>query len=158
MTSMYGCPGEEERWHSLLRELTVDAAALLPRAGAGECALQRFTVVPRITPHVRHRAKYLDVPMELRHGFVFTGAGKPIGSPARTLRDFVTMLHHLPSPAINEHVRRGDFSRWIGDVFGDQPLAEEVCKVEREYRHGGVSNPVPLLIARIRARYEFEQV
>jgi hydroxymethylpyrimidine pyrophosphatase-like HAD family hydrolase len=158
LTSMYGCRGEEERWHSLLRHLTVDAAALLPRVGTDECALQRFMVAPRMTPHVRHRAKYLDVPMKPHHGFVFTGDGKPIGGPACTLRDFVAMLPHLPPTSIDEHVRRSDFSRWIGDVFGDQPLAADLLKVEREYRHGGVSNPVPMLISRIHARYELGEM
>jgi hypothetical protein len=158
LTSMYGRPGDEELWKSLLSELTVDVAALLPGVGAHERALQRFTVAARMTSHVRHRSKYLDVPIEPRRGFVFTSDGKPIGSPARTLRDFVEMLRHLPSTSINEHARRGDFSRWIGEVFCDQPLAAEIRKVEREYRHGGVSNPIPSLVARIRARYELEQV
>jgi hydroxymethylpyrimidine pyrophosphatase-like HAD family hydrolase len=157
LANMYGRAGDEQRWHSLLRELTVDAAALLPRVGADEPALQRFTVAPRMTPHVRHRSKYLDVPMAQHHGFVFTDAGKPVGAPVRTLRDFVTALHHLPSEVINEHVRRGDFSRWIGDVFGDQPLATEIRTVEREYRHEGLDDPVPSLIRSIHARYELEE-
>lgn len=157
LSGMYGRPGEEERWHSVLRELTVDVAALLPRVGAGDRTLQRFTVAPRMTAHVRHRSKYLDVPMEPRHGFIFTDRGRPIGGPARTLRDFVTALQRLPATSINEHVSRGDISRWIGDVFGDQPLAAEIRKVERKYRCSGVGNPVHSLIARIYARYEIEQ-
>lgn len=110
----------------------------------------------RFTSHVRHRSKYLDVPMEVRHGFVFTSHGEPIGSPARTLRNFVTMLRQLPAPSIHDHVRRADFSRWIGDVFGDQPLAAEIRRVEREFRHDRVSDPIPSLIARIHARYQLE--
>jgi hypothetical protein len=96
--------------------------------------------------------------MEPRHAFVFTCDGRPIGSPARTLREFVTMLRRLPSTSINEHARRGDFSRWVGEVFGDQPLAAEIRQAEREYRHGTVKNPVASLIAPIHARYELEQV
>lgn len=158
LTSMYGPPGEEEQWMSLLKGLTVDQAALLPRVDAVASTLQRFTVAPRMTSHVRHRSKYLEVPMKAHHAFVFTCDGGPIGSPARTLRDFVTLLQRLPSSSINEHARRGDFSRWIGEVFGDQPLAAEIRKVEREYRHGAVKNVVPSLIAAIHARYELKEV
>lgn len=154
LTSMYGPPEEEARWKSLLKGLNVDEAALLPRVEDVARTLQRFTVASRMTSHVRHRAKYLEVPMEARHAFVFTCDTKPIGTPARTLRDFVTLLRRLPTNSTNEHARRGDFSRWVAEVFGDQPLAAEIRKVEREYRHGAVRNAVPSLIAAIQARYE----
>lgn len=157
LTSMYGQPGEEEQWKTLLRELTVDAAALLPGVGDAERALQRFIVASRMTSHVRHRTKYLEVPMAPGQAFVFTCEGRPIGSPAHTLREFVTMLRRLPSSSINEHARRGDFSRWVGEVFGDQPLAAELRRVEREHRHGALNNPVVALIAAIQSRYELSE-
>jgi hypothetical protein len=56
-----------------------------------------------------------------RHALVFACDGKPIGSPARTLRDFVTTLSRLPSIRSITMPRRGDFSPWIGEVFGDHP-------------------------------------
>lgn len=154
LTTMYGRAGDEAEWESLLNGLTIDEAALLPRMDAPTRKLQRFDVGGRLTPHVRHRSKYLEVPMLEHHAFVFTCNGNPIGSPARTLKEFVAMMARLPVASIDGHTRNSDFSRWIADVFGDQPLAAELRKVERQYRRGQVTNLVESLIAPIRERYE----
>ena len=154
LTTLYGRAGEEAEWESLLNGLTINEAALLPRMDAPARKLQRFTVAGRMTPHVRHRSKYLEVPMLEHHGFVFTCNGNPIGSSARTLKEFVVMMARLPAASIDGHTRNSDFSRWIADVFGDQPLAAELRKVERQYRRGQVTNLVESLIAPIRERYE----
>jgi hypothetical protein len=39
-------------------------------------------------------------------------------------------------------------------VFGDQPLAAAIRKIEKQYRHGGVANLSESLIKPIRERYE----
>ena len=156
LTSMYGHPEEKEQWKALLRDLKVDEAALLPPARDVAQVIQRFTVAPRMTSHVRHRSKYLEVPMARHQAFYFTSDGHAIGHPARTFREFVDALRSLPASSIHEHVRRGDFSRWVGEVFGDQPLAADIRRVERQFRHGAVQDPVPPMIKSIQARYEIE--
>ena len=88
------------------------------------------------------------------HAFVFTSNERPFGGSARTLKEFITTLVRLPADSIDGHVRRGDFSRWIADVFGDQPLAAEMRKVERRHRRGQVTNLCESIIAPIRERYE----
>lgn len=154
LATMYGRGGEEAEWETLLNGLTIHEAALLPRMDAPERRLQRFNVAGRMTPHVRHRSKYLEVPMLEHHAFVFTCNGNPLGGSARTLKEFVVMLARLPLASIDGHARNSDFSRWIADVFGDQPLAVELRKVERQHRRGQVENLVESIIAPIRERYE----
>ena len=154
LATMYGRAGDEAEWEALLKGLTINEAALLPRMDAPERRLQRFNVAGRMTPHVRHRSKYLEVPMLEHHAFVFTCNGNPLGGSARTLKEFVMMLARLPLASIDGHARNSDFSRWIADVFGDQPLAVELRKVERQHRRGQVTNLVEALIAPIRERYE----
>jgi len=154
LTTMFGRTGEEAEWELLLNGLTINEAALVPRVDAPERRLQRFNVAGRMTPHVRHRSKYLEVPMLEHHAFVFTCNGSPIGGSARTLKEFVMMMTRLPVASIDGHARNSDFSRWIADVVGDQPLAAELRKVERQYRRGHVTNLVESLIAPIRERYE----
>jgi hypothetical protein len=154
LSTMYGLAGEEAEWEALLNGLTIDEAALLPRVDTPERRLQRFNIAGRMTPHVRHRSKYLEVPMLEHHAFVFTCNGNPLGESARTLKEFVMMMARLPNGAIGGHARNGDFSRWIADVFGDQPLASALRKVERRYRRGQMTNLVDALIAPIRERYE----
>ena len=155
ITTMYGQAGEAETWKTLLNELTIDEAAFLPTTVAAPGRkLRRFNVAGRLTSHVRHRSKYLEVPMHEHHAFVFTCNNRPFGNTARTLKEFVQLLERVPGTALAGHARRGDFSRWVADVFGDQPLAAELRKVERHHRHGEITGLSAALIAPIRERYE----
>jgi hypothetical protein len=104
-----------------------------------------------LTEHVRHRAKYLDMPVIDSQAFVFTDNGRP-NLRARTLKEFTTHVAELPA-GLAGHLRRHDFSRWIEDVFRDRPLAARLHKVE-----GGVETEDPRDVANavaqaIRARY-----
>ena len=71
------------------------------------------------------------------NAFVFTHHGQPFGPRARTLKEFVTMQQRLPAAALKGHAQRGDFSRWVVDVFGDQPLAAAIRKIEKRRGGGG---------------------
>lgn len=154
LATMYGQPGEVSEWESLLKGLTIDEAAVLPQVDAPERRLQKFNVAGRLTSHVRHRSKYLEVPMHEHHAFVFTCNSRPFGTAARTLKEFVALLERAPDASLEGHARRSDFSRWIADVFGDQPLAAAIRKVERRHRRGESTTLRSALIASIRERYE----
>lgn len=154
LATICGAKAVESEWSALFADLGIDEAALLPAKGSAECLPRRFIIAERITPHVRHRAKYLDVPMPAGHAFTFTSHGQPVGPPARTLKEFATLQEQLQPAAIEEHARHSDFSRWIGEVFGDQPLAVAIAHVEEQYRRGRVANLPKALVRPIRERYE----
>ncbi len=154
LTKLCGAEGAESAWGDVLGSLGIDEAAVLPRAARDGHLPQRFKIAPRLTPHVRHRAKYLEVPMPLERAFHFTCNGQNFGAPARTLKEFVYMQQHLPSGALEGHAQRGDFSCWIAKVFGDQPLAAAIRKVEARFREGHVTQLSKALINPIRERYE----
>jgi hypothetical protein len=149
-----GAEGAASAWGEVLGSLGIDEAAVLPRVPGDGYLPQRFTIAPRLTAHVRHRAKYLEVPLPPERAFHFTCNGENVGTPARSLKEFVQMQEHLPVEAVEGHARRGDFSRWIAKVFGDQPLALEIRKVEQGFRRGGLQNLAEALIKPIRDRYE----
>jgi hypothetical protein len=154
LTSLCGVEGAETAWGEVLGSLGIDEAAMLPRTPAEGDQPQRFTIAPRLTSHVRHRAKYLEVPMSEDCAFYFTCEGRNIGAPARTLKEFVRMQQRLPLEALAGHAKRGDFSRWIAKVFGDQPLAAAIRDVEKRFREGRVKKLANALIKPIRERYE----
>jgi hydroxymethylpyrimidine pyrophosphatase-like HAD family hydrolase len=136
---------------AILGELSIDEAV----AAAKESGYQllRFKLLPRLTTHVRHRAKYFDFDVVPGQEFVFTENGKPVGSPARSLKQFAALLQGYPAASIGEHACRGDFSRWIANVFFDHGLASDIRKIEQRYRlkHlGDVRQPIAALIL---ARY-----
>jgi hydroxymethylpyrimidine pyrophosphatase-like HAD family hydrolase len=134
-------------------ELAKSEAALLPGPEESQGQVRRFQLAPRLTSHVRHRAKYLEMPVSDAHAFVFTDDGR-VGPRAHTLRSFMGLLAALNARPIEAHLRRHDFSRWIDDVFRDRPLASHIRQVE-----GQVGAEDPHLIAdaisqAIRARYD----
>jgi hydroxymethylpyrimidine pyrophosphatase-like HAD family hydrolase len=157
LATISGGDGLKSDWATLLGSLEIGEAALLLGVDWLDHVPQRFTTAQRITMHVRHRAKYLDVPMPKRNAFVFTDQARPVGTPARTLEQFVTALELLPIATIDGHAKRGDFSRWIGDVFGDQPLAVAIGQVEEQYRLGHVADLAKELVRPIRERYGLGQ-
>jgi hypothetical protein len=154
LTTLCGANGAESVWSDVLGSLEIDEAAILPRAAKDGDMPQRFTIVQRLTPHVRHRAKYLEVPISAERAFHFTCNGKAIGDPARTLKEFVHMQERLPAEALEGHAQRGDFSRWIAKVFGDQPLAAAIRKVEEQFRRGREQSLSQALVKPIRDRYD----
>lgn len=143
----------EPEWTTLLGKLRTNEAALLPGAEEAEGKLRRFTLLPRLTPHVRHRAKYFEVQLAGGQEFVFTDHGKTIGPPARSLKEFVSLLVSIPVASLGEHARRGDFSRWIANVFHDNRLASDVRKIEQRHRLGHLDDVRPEMAKLIQERY-----
>ncbi len=138
---------------SLFQDLGLSEAALLPGVEESHGQVQRFQIGPRLTSHVRHRAKYLDMPVGEPQGFVFTRDGQP-GPRARSLKDFVDLLAQLPDADLAPHLQRHDFSKWFGQVFRDCPLSTHVRALESRL---GIDRPRDLLndiSQAVRARYQ----
>lgn len=140
-----------DEWQ-VLRRLRTGQAVALPITPEAEGRLRLFTVARRLTAHVRHRQKYVDVPVSEPRAFVFSTA--PALLRARTLRQFVNQLEHQAAAMLDPFVARGDFSRWIKDVFGDHALAADLRVIES--RHRGMPGPDTIadLVDAIRARYD----
>ena len=134
-------------------DLQVNEAAILPGARESGGCVKRFQMAPRLTPHVRHRTKYLDMPVPDMHAFVFSAAGRPVAR-ARTLKEFVGLIAALPADALDPHLRRHDFSRWIADVFRDGSLAARIRGVETRIESETAAELAGTIGQTIRARYE----
>ena len=66
--------------------------------------------------------------------FQFAANGRPpaAGPDAAPVR---RRLEGASAGALAGYVRRGDFSRWIADVFGDNALADELRAEEQRFTH-----------------------
>ncbi len=144
-------------WQRILEGLEVNEAALLPSPGVTESEgrLRRIRLAERLTPHVRHRMKYLDVPVPDPHAFMFRERGHTTGERAHTLKEFIDILGRTAPERIHEHIQRSDFSRWIADVFGDRLLATTVRSLEDNYRLNRVPDINDAVSQAVRLRYEF---
>lgn len=145
---------EAARWRTLLGHLAIGQAAALPITEEAGGDVKLFTIANRLTPHVRHRQKYCDVPVTEGKAFVFSAGGHAPFHRCRTLRDFVAYMEGSSADALDGYLRRGDFSRWIEEVFGDRALAAELRRREERYRNGVDEDPVVEIAAAIRSRYD----
>jgi hypothetical protein len=144
------------RWRATLAHLPMGQAVALPITEEAEGELRIFTIGQRLTPHVRHRQKYVDVPVTEPKAFVF-GEGAAGIVRARTLREFVAAIEARTPQGVAGYLRRGDFSRWIGDVFGDHALARELREQELRYEAGVDEDTLPEIASAIRARYDLTE-
>ena len=137
---------------STLADLALDDAALMPGVPEAGGRVRRFRIGPRLTEHVRHRSKYLDMPIADGHAFVF-GEGGRARPRARTLKEFTSLLASLPADVVRGHLHRHDFSRWIDEVFRDGALAQKLRDIEG-HREGDPAGAAAAISQAIRARYE----
>jgi hypothetical protein len=144
------------RW-SILGSLPVGQGAVLPVTEEAGGDLRLFTIAPRLTPHVRHREKYVDVPVSTHQAFVFDANGRLATRRVRTLREFVHELETTAAPHLAGYIVRGDFSRWIRDVFGDGPLADELEALEARHRARRHEDTVAKMANAVRARYDLAE-
>jgi hypothetical protein len=145
------------RW-SRLGHVALGQAVALPVTEEAGGELKTFTIGQRLTPHVRHRQKYVDVPVTESRAFHFGVGGNGAGPRrARTLRQFVDTIEHASPGACSGYLRRGDFSRWMADVFGDYALAEELRGHEHRYRAGVDVDTLSEIAGAIRARYDLTE-
>jgi hydroxymethylpyrimidine pyrophosphatase-like HAD family hydrolase len=149
------CPPEPtgDAGARVFRDLGPNEAALLPGAAESQGQIRRFQMAPRLTAHVRHQAKYLDMPVLDQQAFVFTNETRP-GPRARTLKQFIGLLAVLPQEPIRGHLERHDFSRWLADVFRDHPLAAHVSVLEARAATEDARDLAADIAQSIRARYE----
>jgi hydroxymethylpyrimidine pyrophosphatase-like HAD family hydrolase len=144
-----------DEWKNLLAGLAVDEVALLPGPEEAEGRLRIIRLAERLTPHVRHRMKYIDVPVADHHAFVFAKNGHPDGQRAHTLKEFVDTLARTESKRFHGHLQHSDFSNWIAGVFGDRPLATRIRQLEDAYRARRIADINEAIIEAIQSRYEF---
>ena len=143
-----------ERCREVIGRLEVGQAALLPSAPEAQGAVTCLDLAPRLTSHVRHRQKYLDVPVPRERAFVFSRNAEAIYPPASSLREFVVAVGGRPAGQLDGFLRRGDFSRWVADVFGDNALAADLRAIEDQYRLGRISDVSDAITHAVETRYD----
>ncbi|HET9528741.1 MAG TPA: HAD hydrolase family protein [Blastocatellia bacterium] len=153
LRALQGGNGDVAEWEKVLGNLAVNEAVLLPNTEEACGKLCKFYVAPRLTSHVRHEHKYLDMPLPETRAFIFVQNGVPTGRRARTLKEFTAILAVAPPEMLDGHLRAGDFSRWIADVFRDYALSSQLENIERQYRTGQVPDINDAMIQVVQDRY-----
>ena len=124
------------------------------RDAGGRATAVTFVAAPRQTVHVRHLTKYVDSHVPPGREFLFRqrGDGRVLGS-ANSLQAFRRVVATAPEELLAYHAERGDFSRWVRDVFADTELARQLGKAETRWRRGELPDLREAIDALITVRY-----
>ncbi|HLC43124.1 MAG TPA: HAD family hydrolase [Methylomirabilota bacterium] len=146
-----------------------EAASILPALPRGEFLIVQpddetakrttltFVATPRELPHVRHLKKYADSRVPAEHRFSFRHPDGRLAATAESLNEFRRKILLVDDDALTYHTGRGDFSRWVLDIFSDQELARDLRKTERRYCRGEISDLRAAIGSLIAVRYGAEQ-
>jgi hypothetical protein len=73
-----------------------------------------------------------------------------------SLSAFREALATVPEETLAHHAARGDFSRWVLDVFGDRTLGHQIRKIEARWSRGELRDLRPRLQELVALRYGME--
>jgi phosphoglycolate phosphatase (TIGR01487 family) len=102
----------------------------------GDGSALTFVPAPRETTHVRHLRKYFDTHVPLEERFLFRRPDGAVVAAAQSLHEFRRAVAGIEDAVLAHHAARGDFSRWVLDVFSDRELARQLRKAEGRWLRG----------------------
>jgi hypothetical protein len=70
------------------------------------------------------------------------------------LKEFAAIVAKASPSILEGHLRNHDFSRWISDVFKDNPLAAQLKDLEEQYQISRVPDVNDAVIRLIQDRYK----
>ncbi len=88
-------------------------------------------VEPGSTQRRRHHRKYAEGLLIPERSFYFRGPDGKLNLRAHNLVLFLEIADGVDADTWRFHLDRGDYSRWFGEVIGDEELASEARSIER---------------------------
>ncbi|MEZ5962387.1 MAG: HAD hydrolase family protein [Planctomycetota bacterium] len=144
-------------WLRVLAGLGMDEAVLLPHGEEAGGQLRRFHIAPRLTRHVRHRHKYLDLCVGASVAFQFASSSRGRHQAVRSLQEMIDVLAASPNEDLAGYARRGDLSKWVEHVIADATLADEVRDLEEGFRLGTIPDFGGAVAHAILQRYQIDE-
>ena len=95
------------------------------------------------------------VPNEMGFHF-YVGIGQPTDFTAQTLEEFYRLIKLVCSDSLEFHLYRGDLEKWLGEVFKDSELAEEIGNLRTDALKG--ENLRKELLKAMDAKYGIEEL
>jgi hydroxymethylpyrimidine pyrophosphatase-like HAD family hydrolase len=154
IAALAGLCGADAGCADMLHRLGQGEAVVMPGIEESGTQPRRFRLAPRLTRHVRHRTKYLDMAVAESRAFHFAPQTGGTGCRVRTLKALMTLVASAPTTDIDGYLKRSDFSRWVREVFRDHALASDLEGIEQAYRLGQAPGANEAIVQAIRSRYE----
>lgn len=151
-----GLPVGAEQAISALPDLPRGRFLLVHTSGTDAHTVLTFVATPRETPHVRHLKKYADSRVSHERSFFFRRPDGRVVATADSLNTFRQALATVEEQVLAHHAVRGDFSRWVRDVFVDRVLASQLGKTERRWSCGEIADLRTAIGRLVAAHYGLE--
>jgi hydroxymethylpyrimidine pyrophosphatase-like HAD family hydrolase/energy-coupling factor transporter ATP-binding protein EcfA2 len=94
----------------------------------------RVNVKPAKSELRRHRRKYAVGELGEDKSFYFRGPENKLNLRAQNMNIFTQLAEGIDEETWSYHLATSDYSRWLRESVKDQPLAEEVAKIEEDER------------------------
>jgi hypothetical protein len=94
----------------------------------------RVNVKPAKSELRRHRRKYAVGELGEDKSFYFRGPENKLNLRAQNMNIFTQLAEGIDEETWSHHLATSDYSRWLRESVKDQPLAEEVAKIEEDER------------------------
>jgi HAD superfamily hydrolase (TIGR01484 family) len=88
---------------------------------------------PSRTDRRRHLRKYAEGELPPDRSFYFRGPQGKLKLRAHNLILFMELADGVDDETWRYHLERGEISNWIAEHIKDQPLAQQICAVERNH-------------------------
>lgn len=92
--------------------------------------IARMQSVPGKAERKRHRRKYAEGELEPERVFYFRGREDKLKLRANNLNTFLQLAAGVDDETWLYHLRRNDYSNWLGNAIKDRDLGEQVRRVE----------------------------
>jgi hydroxymethylpyrimidine pyrophosphatase-like HAD family hydrolase len=99
-----------------------------------------FVAAPRTTWHIRHFRKYADGRLPSHRCFFLRRPDGRLVATVGSLGEFLESLESIDEDVLAFHAARGDFSRWLLEVFADSELGAQLAKIERRWCRREISD------------------
>jgi hypothetical protein len=153
LQSMHSGHPEAETVSATLPHLRRGEFLLVDRAHGSGRSATTFIAAPRQTVHVRHVNKYVDSVVPAGREFLFRSTHGRVLASSNSLQSFRELVGTVPDDVLAHHAGRGDFARWVRDVFADTELARQINKAEARWKRGELSDLREMINTLIIARY-----
>jgi len=131
---------DDEGAVSVLPNLPLGQFLMIQPEGPGARSALTFVAMPRETLHVRHLKKYADSRVSPERRFIFRRPDGSIVATADSVNAFRRAVATVEERVLAYHAERGDFSRWVGDVFADKAVESQLRKTETRWNSGEISD------------------
>jgi hypothetical protein len=125
---------------SVLPSLPRGEFLMILREDSGARSALTFVATPRETPHVRHLKKYANSKVSPERRFIFCRPDGSMVATADSLNGFRRAVATVEDRVLAYHAERGDFSRWVRDVFADRAVGSQLRKTEARWRCGEITD------------------